>query len=88
MGEAQDTAAAKEEGDKTELVEESRCWIGLEPWVSLWSNHFGEESTSPIAWTEGNKRPPGRRGTRGTGATKSTAAEELAPVLGEVAEQS
>ena len=28
MGEAQDTAAAREEGDKTEPVEESRCWIG------------------------------------------------------------
>ena len=27
MGEAQDAAAAREEGDKTELVEESRCWI-------------------------------------------------------------
>jgi hypothetical protein len=30
--------------------------------------------------------PPGRRGTKGSRATKSTAAEELAPVLGEVAE--
>ena len=28
MGEAQDTAAAMEEGDKTEPVEESRCWMG------------------------------------------------------------
>ena len=28
MGEDQDAAAAREEGDKTELVEESRCWIG------------------------------------------------------------
>ena len=27
MGEAQDAAAAREEGDKTELVEESRCGI-------------------------------------------------------------
>ena len=27
-GEAQDTAAAREEGDKTEPVEESRCWMG------------------------------------------------------------
>ena len=27
-GEAQDAAAAREEGDKTELVEESRCGIG------------------------------------------------------------
>ena len=63
--------------------------LELEPWVSLWSNHFGEESTPPLAWTEGSKMPPpppGRRGTRGTGATKSTAAEELASVLGEVAE--
>jgi hypothetical protein len=25
---AQDTAAAMEEGDKTEPVEESRCWMG------------------------------------------------------------
>ena len=24
----QDAAAAREEGDKTEPVEESRCWIG------------------------------------------------------------
>jgi hypothetical protein len=63
--------------------------LELEPWVSLWSNHFGEESTPPLAWTEGNKMPPpGRRGTRGTGATKSTSAEELALVLGEVAEKS
>ncbi len=41
--------------------------LELEPWVSLWSNHFGEESTPPLAWTEGNKMPqtPGlRRGTR------------------------
>ena len=28
VGEDQDTAAAMEEGDKTEPVEESRCWIG------------------------------------------------------------
>ena len=26
--EDQDAAAAREEGDKTELVEESRCWRG------------------------------------------------------------
>jgi hypothetical protein len=32
--------------------------LELEPWVSLWSNHFGEESTPPLAWTEGNKMPP------------------------------
>ncbi len=32
--------------------------------------------------------PPGRRRTRGTRATKSTAAEELVPVLGEIAEKS
>ena len=31
--------------------------------------------------------PPGRRGTRGTRAPKSTAAEELAPVLGKIAEK-
>ena len=82
--------------DKTELVEESRCWTGLdelepEPWVSLWNNHFGEESTPPLAWTEGNEMPPappGRRGQRGIRAIKSTAVEELAPGLGEVAEKS
>ena len=65
--------------------------LELEPWVSLWSNHFGEESTPPLAWTEGNKMPPappGRRGTRGIRAIKSTAVEELAPGLGEVAEKS
>ena len=29
MGDDKDAAAAREEGDKTELVvEESRCWIG------------------------------------------------------------
>ena len=28
MGEDQDTTAAREEGDKTEPVEESRCWMG------------------------------------------------------------
>ena len=28
MVEDQDAAAAREEGDKTEPVEESRCWIG------------------------------------------------------------
>ena len=28
MGEAQDAAAAREEGNKTEPEEESRCWIG------------------------------------------------------------
>ena len=32
--------------------------LELEPWISLWSNHFGEESTPPLAWTEGNKMPP------------------------------
>jgi hypothetical protein len=35
--------------------------LELEPWVSLWSNHFGDESTAPLAWTEGNKMPPLRR---------------------------
>ena len=34
--------------------------LELEPWVSLWSNHFGEESTPPLAWTEGNKMPQSR----------------------------
>jgi hypothetical protein len=63
----------------------------LEPWVSLWSNHFGEESPPPLTWTERKKMPPappGTRGTRGTRAIKSTAVEELAPGLGEVAEKS
>jgi hypothetical protein len=32
--------------------------LDLEPWVSLWSNYFGEESTPPLARTEGNKKPP------------------------------
>ena len=40
--------------------------LELEPWVSLWSNHFGEESTPPVAWTEGNKMPPAPPGRRGT----------------------
>jgi hypothetical protein len=36
--------------------------LELEPWVSLWSNHSGEESTPPsLAWTEGNKMLPPRR---------------------------
>jgi hypothetical protein len=35
--------------------------LDTEPWVSLWSNHFGEESTPPLVWTEGNKMPPPRR---------------------------
>jgi len=34
--------------------------LELEPWVSLWSNHFGEESTPPLAWTEGDKMPQPR----------------------------
>ena len=65
--------------------------LELEPWVSLWSNHFGEESPPPLTWTERKKMPPappGTRGTRGTRAIKSTAVEELAPGLGEVAEKS
>ena len=33
MGEDQDAAAASEEGDKTELVEESRGWIRRGQWV-------------------------------------------------------
>ena len=24
--------------------------LELEPWVSLWSNHCGEEPTPPLAW--------------------------------------
>ena len=35
--------------------------LELEPWVSLWSNHSGEESTPPLAWTGRNKMPPPRR---------------------------
>jgi hypothetical protein len=38
--------------------------LELEPWVSLWSNHFGEEST-PLAW-------------RSNGAEKFTAVEDFA----------
>ena len=34
--------------------------LELEPWVSLWSNHSGEESTPPLVWTEGNKMTPRR----------------------------
>ena len=57
--------------------------LDLEPWVSLWSNHFGEESTRLLPTRLDGKEqdaaaPPGRRGIRGTRATKSTAAEELA----------
>ena len=40
--------------------------LELEPWVSLWSNHFGEESTPPLAW-------------RSNGAEKFTAVEDFAP---------
>ena len=45
------------------------------------------------AWKEGNKMQQPRRleggeHTRGTRATKSTAAEELAPVLGEIVKKS
>ena len=39
--------------------------LELEPWVSLWSNHFGEESTPPLAW-------------RSNGAEKFTAVEDFA----------
>ena len=28
--------------------------LELEPWVSLWSNHFGEKSTPPLAWASNN----------------------------------
>jgi hypothetical protein len=34
--------------------------LDLEPWVSLWSNRSGEESTPPLAWTGRNKMPPPR----------------------------
>ena len=51
---------------------------------------YDQDAAAAAAWKEGNKmqQPPGRRRTRDTRATKSTAAEELAPVLGEVAEKS
>jgi hypothetical protein len=39
--------------------------LELEPWVSLWSNHFGEESTPPLAWWS-------------DGAEKFTAVEDFA----------
>ena len=38
--------------------------LELEPWVSLWSNHFGEESTPPLAWKEGNKMPQPQEGDK------------------------
>ena len=93
-----DAAAAREEGDKKSLWKRAAAGLDeleLELWVSLWSNHSGEESTPPLAWLDGGEQqdaaaaPPGRRReARGTRATKSTAAEELASVLGEVAEKS
>jgi hypothetical protein len=72
--------------DKTELVEESRCWTGLdelepEPWVSLWNNHFGEESTrldgrerdaACAAWKEGTKGYPSDQIHCGGGARSGT----------------
>ena len=49
------------------------------------------DQDAAAAWKEGEQdaavAPPGRRKTRGTRATKSTAAEELAPVLGKIAEK-
>ncbi len=69
MGEAQDTtAAAREDGGG----QDGACgraaaeWdeLELEPWVSLWSNHFGEESTPPLAWKEGNKMPHPQEGDK------------------------
>ena len=86
MGEDQDAAAAREEGGKTELVEESRCWIG---WAG--SGAVGLAVEQSLRWgvhsptrLDGKEQgaaaaPPGRRGTRGIRATKSTAVEELAP---------
>jgi hypothetical protein len=39
--------------------------LELEPWVSLWSTHFGEESTPPLAWKEGrNKMPQPQEGDK------------------------
>ncbi len=93
MGEDQDAAAAREEGDKTELVEESRCWIGwagagavglavVEQQSLRWGVHH-----SPTRLDGGGEQDAARAG-ESTRATKSTAAEELAPELGEVAEKS
>ncbi len=78
----QDAAAAWKEGTRRSLWKRAGYELELEPWVSLWSNHFGEESTPPLAWTEGNKMPPappGKRGTRGIRAIKSTAVESERP---------
>ena len=61
LGEAQDAAAAREEGTRQKRATAGLDELELEPWVSLWSNHFGDESTAPLAWTEGNKMPPQRR---------------------------
>ncbi len=68
MGEAQDTAAAMKRGTRRSLWKRAAAgWdeLELEPWVSLWSNHFGEESTPPLAW-------------RSNGAEKFTAVEDFA----------
>ena len=63
--------------------------LELEPWVSLWSNHFDEESTPPLAWTEGNKGYRSdqihcgggdRSGTR-RGCGKIVASEDFASFL-------
>ena len=71
MGEAQDAAAAKEEGGKRSLWKRAAAGLDeleLEPW----SNHSGEESTYSPTRLDGKEQdaaaaPPGRRGTRGTG---------------------
>ncbi len=61
MGDAQDAAAAREEGTRRSLWKRAAAGLDeMEPWVSLWSNHFGVESTPPLAWTEGDKMPQSR----------------------------
>ena len=84
MGEDQDAAAAKEEGYKTELVEESRCWIGwagagavglaveqsLRRGVHSPTRLDGGEQDAADAWTtEGDK-------TRSQWAKQTAAASE------------
>ena len=48
-------------GTRRSLLLDWMIELELEPWVSQWSNHFGEESTPPLTCTEGNKMPPPRR---------------------------
>ena len=59
--------------------------LDLEPWVSLWSNHSGEESTPPLAWTRRNKMPPPRRGNKGYPGDQIHCGGGARSVLGEYA---